>query len=99
MLGVLGPKKNVRVNLTPDGLADSVKDGKFVYPLELEMTFSEFYDMMSSRKETDAVPYLSEQNDNFRSSFYELINDVPSGIPLARGAFDADNPEAVRHSV
>lgn len=92
---MLGPAKKVNVNLTPDGLADSVKDGAFVYPLELEMAFSSFCNMMLSPQEMDATPYLSEQNDNFRNSFPELMMDIPACISLAKGAFDTEHPEAV----
>lgn len=88
--------KNIRVNITPDGHGDSVRDGLFIYPLEVDMTFDSFNLMMEDRQQKDAVPYLSEQNDNFRSRFPELVDDVPSCLELGKCAFDLDSPEAVR---
>jgi peptidyl-lysine (3S)-dioxygenase / protease len=56
----------------------------FTYPLEHSMKFSDFAEMLLDRKDGDAVAYLSEQNDNFRSqtAFAELRQDVPSSIKL-----------------
>ncbi len=92
-----------KVNYTTNGLADSVietdeyPDGVFVYPLEHEMNMGAFLDSMENIEEDDAVPYLSIQNDNFRSSSFEPLHaDVSMSIPLAEEAFGLDAPEAVR---
>ena len=104
--------KEIKVNLTPDGRADSVitvpdSDSAelelnenpphhktkeiFVYPLEQKLKFSLFRDMILNPQENDAVPYLSEQNDNLRQEFPELMQDVPSHFPLASACFGDTN--------
>jgi hypothetical protein len=60
----------------------------FVYPLEQAIPFSLFYDMLKNPTEADAVPYLSEQNDNLRQEFPELLQDfIPAYYPLAKECF------------
>lgn len=94
----------VPVNLTPDGFADAVKSVRineeesriFTYPCELNMPFSKFYDiMMAPDGINDAVPYLSEQNDNLRQKFSSLANDIPSQLPIAAEAFPEAETEAI----
>jgi jumonji domain-containing protein 7 len=104
--------RNVNVNFTVSGDADSVKtifddninngDAKkngdshhFVYPYEQTQQFDILCDMLINRDPKDAVPYLSQQNDNFRREFNELMNDVPSSIDLATHCFDLNDPEAI----
>jgi jumonji domain-containing protein 7 len=94
----------ISVNLTPDGLADAVKsvptdNGNekrvFTYPYECTMPFSTFYRMMEEPEEDDAVPYLSEQNDNLRQKFQQVVNDVPSSLPLVDEVFGNPETEAI----
>lgn len=91
--------KHVMVNITPDGLGDCVKkiDGSdfFVYPFECCMDFSLFFKMMTEREKDDAVAYLSEQNDNLRTKFTELLKDIPSCIKLGEDAFGLNSLEAI----
>ena len=94
----------IKVNITPDGLGDSVKSipmeaqycnkPYFTYPAEMEMFIEEFYDMIESTDNEAAVPYLSEQNDNLRKSMPNLFNDIKP-ISIAEDAFGASSPEAV----
>lgn len=94
----LGEKK-VSVNLTREGRADSIlwvdsrNEECFVYPAEAKMTISEFFDCMNERK-PDLVPYLSQQNDNLRSEFPELVEDIKLDIQLATDVFESGAPEA-----
>ena len=100
----------VAVNITPDGLADAVKsipylhdtllntnepENVFTYPLSTTMPFDVFSNMMLSPELDDAVPYLSEQNDNMRLKVPALMNDIPSSIALANEVFDNPAVEAV----
>jgi jumonji domain-containing protein 7 len=59
------------------------------------MNFGTFCDMIQDPQPDDAVPYLSEQNDNLRSQLPDLFGDLPASIPLANEAFNLDHPEAV----
>lgn len=97
--------KLVSINVTADGRADSVQslhfptenDDKreyFVYPAEIKMTMTEFFDI-SSQYDEKIVAYLSQQNDNLRSEFSELLNDINIDIDIARDVFDSREPEAV----
>lgn len=94
----LGDKK-VSVNLTREGRADSVQyiesEGKecFIYPAEVKMTISDFFDCLNDRQ-PGVVPYLSQQNDNLRSEFSELLEDVNLDIQLAADVFESGIPEA-----
>jgi jumonji domain-containing protein 7 len=71
--------------------ADSVQvvngEATFCYPAETHMTMSTFRAMMEAPEPDDAVPYLSEQDNNFNKSFPELRGDIASSIPLADEAF------------
>lgn len=97
--------KSVIVNLTPDGFADAVKitselastySGEvFTYPCECKMNADVFFDMLTSPREDDAIPYLSTQNDNIRSQFPSLLTDIPSSISFAKSAFGQSEPEAI----
>lgn len=77
--------------------ADSVQemDGRavFCYPAEKHMTMSVFRSMMDTPHPDDAVPYLSEQDNNFSRTFPELVADIEPSLPLADEAFGAQ-PEA-----
>lgn len=65
----------------------------FCYPAETRMSMDTFRAMMESREPDDAVPYLSEQDNNLVKSFPELLGDIESSIPLADEAFSG-RPEA-----
>lgn len=101
--------KKISVNLTPDGMADSVQhvvideggvevEGEyFVYPAEVEMTMAEFFELLE-RKENDPhaiIPYLSQQNDNLRQQFPELLNDIWTEVGIAEDVFGTKTPEAI----
>lgn len=62
-------------------------EATFCYPAETRMAMSTFRSMLQSPEPDDAVPYLSEQDNNFANSFPELHGDVDSSIPLADEAF------------
>lgn len=83
----IGDDVDIPVNITPDGLADSIKltedQGQvFTYPYEQNMTCKDFTSMLTNPEINDSVPYLSQQNDNFRqmSCYHNLIDDVPNSI-------------------
>ncbi|CAM9220142.1 unnamed protein product, partial [Ectocarpus fasciculatus] len=86
------------VNVTPDGRADACKEVDaqrcFVYPAEVEMTMSDFSEMLRNKLPDDAVPYLSQQDDNLSKQFPELRADIDNGLPLANAAFGSNAPEA-----
>jgi peptidyl-lysine (3S)-dioxygenase / protease len=90
---------SVNINVTPDGLGDCVKNingrNVFVYPADVTMDWSVFADMMSCRYPDDAVPYLSQQDDNIRKHFPSLLNEIDSSLSLAQVSFGVDNPEAI----
>lgn len=65
----------------------------FCYPAETRMTMSTFRTMMESPQPDDAVPYLSEQDNNFSRTFPELEGDIDTSLPLADEAFGC-KPEA-----
>lgn len=93
----IGSDTLVHVNGTPDGVGDAVIEGSkvggavFVLPEERKMPFGTFLERTttsdSSRKDVDAVFYLSHQNDNFRQQFSMLSEDVPRSIPWAENVF------------
>lgn len=90
---------DISINITPDGWGDCIKtldcEERFVYPAEVSMKMQDFCDMISHAHEDDAVPYLSQQNDNFRTSFAHLMSDVAPSLPLANESFDCLEPEAM----
>ena len=96
----IGNDKKVSVNLTKEGRADSVqyvesKDAEyFLYPAEAKMTMSEFFSCLED-PEAKVVAYLSQQNDNLRTEFPELMSDININIPLACDVFESGEPEAV----
>lgn len=99
LLEKLGRDKLISINLTPDGIADGVKEDPFdssrrvfTFPCEHEMTMGSFINMLNN-KNSHVIPYLSQQNDNFRDQFHELHEDVPSSITLVDDIFD--NLEAI----
>ena len=51
------------------------------------MNMSTFRSMLESPEHDDAVPYLSEQDNNFIKSFPELHGDIADSIPLANESF------------
>ena len=59
----------------------------FCYPAETHMSMSTFRTMLENPAPDDAVPYLSEQDNNFVKSFPDLRRDIDSSIPLADEAF------------
>ena len=105
-----GEKRSLKVNMTPDGHGDCVKEmmsnggisetsfellqSVFVYPAECSISPSLFYEMMTNPLENDAVPYLSLQNDNLRLEMSELMSDVATSLKIAEEAFGQSQPEA-----
>lgn len=91
---------DVSINVTPDGLGDCVKmtgdnSKGFVYPLENTMKMGDFCSMLRDRNENDAVPYLSQQDNNFNKSFHHIMSDIEPSFALANYAFQLSGPEAV----
>jgi peptidyl-lysine (3S)-dioxygenase / protease len=86
------------INITPNGLADCVTDhgdgSHFYYPAEVTMSMRNFTAMISDPQSDDAVPYLSQQNNNLPVHFSELLEDIELSLPLGEQAFGAP-PEAV----
>lgn len=89
----------VNVNLTPDGKGDIVKNisgiRSFVYPAEVDMTMKTFMNMIQNPSEDDAVPYLSQQDDNLRKHFPYMMKDIEDSLPLAEALVGLSSPEAV----
>lgn len=83
--------QEVHVNFTQSGDADSVKyidnDWYFVYPTEVKMKMHDFINMIKIKEDDDAVPYLSQQDDNLRKHFSTLLDDITIGLPLADSSF------------
>jgi len=83
--------QDVLINFTHDGDADSIKfindDYYFIYPAEVKMKFNNFINMLQNKEYDDAIPYLSQQDDNLRKYFNILLNDITIGLPLANIAF------------
>jgi peptidyl-lysine (3S)-dioxygenase / protease len=99
----LGEKK-ISVNLTSNGMADSVQDfvnedgsisSSFVYPAEAKMTLAQFYELIESEENPTIIPYLSQQNDNLRKEYPELLEDIDYSLSIAKAAFENPVPEAV----
>lgn len=92
---------HVQVNFTRYGNADSVESVShpdnevFVYPAEVTLSFDSFREMLENKQPEDAVPYLSQQNDNLRQCFPELVKAIAPSIALADSAFGIDKLEAV----
>jgi jumonji domain-containing protein 7 len=100
--------EGVTVTLTPDGRADAPRalrgseppheqQHRFMYPCECSMPAALFQEMLEHPQPGDAVPYLSLQNDNLRTTYPELLADIRP-LPLAAEAFGeatAAAPEAV----
>jgi peptidyl-lysine (3S)-dioxygenase / protease len=100
---------NITPNGFGDCVCPNEKDGNcFYYPLEVKMSMKLFLKMLlndrddeeddiktkGSEEEEDAVPYLSQQNNNLINSFPELLDDVESSFPLGDAVFGSP-PEAV----
>lgn len=66
----------------------------FVYPAECDMSISDFFTLLENRDPEYCVPYLSQQNDNLRSSFPSLMSDIQP-LKFAEEAFGVTEPEAV----
>ena len=76
----------VSVTVTPNGFADAVVSGEwFVTPLELQMKFSEFVDLLEKGGSASfpiGVYYIQKQNSNFTTAQYEpLVSDAETHIP------------------
>ena len=94
-------QEEISVNFTPSGNADSVEyvpareEFCFLYPADMRVKFSVFRSMLENRAEDDAVPYLSQQDDNLRRCFPSLLCDLEPSIPLADEIFGGEKLEAV----
>lgn len=99
--------KEVSVNLTSDGRADSVKKVRygdnpevneekeyFVYPAETRMSMGEFYRLLES-KDGPCVPYLSQQNDNLRRDCSDLLEDICMPNPWQDPASPVVKPSSI----
>ena len=89
----------VEINVTPDGLGDCVKetaDGQrcFCYPAEHIMKMKTFCNAMNDRHPSDAVLYLSQQDNNFVKSFSSISADIEPSLPIANEAFGCVEAEA-----
>lgn len=67
----------------------------FFYPAEVQMNMELFTEMISNPQEDDAIPYLSQQNNNLVNYFPELLEDIEPSLQLAIDAFGTDLPEAL----
>jgi jumonji domain-containing protein 7 len=91
----------VPVNFTPKGNADSVEfvpdrnEYCFVYPAEISVPFQTLREMLQTREGGDAVPYLSQQDDNLRKLFPDLLKEIEPSLPIADEAFGCDKLEAI----
>ena len=89
--------KKVRIEWTPNGLADSIccfdNQQVFAQPEQREMHLSDFFHHLY-HPSTLGVPYLSQQNDNVRRHFSVLLDDIDPQLELAVQAF-GNSPEAV----
>jgi jumonji domain-containing protein 7 len=96
--------RHVSVNLTLEGRADSVQlleyenESKefFLYPAEIQLSMKEFFHLLHDNEAnaTPIIPYLSQQNNNLRNEFPELLDDCNIQLPLVE-VFDSTEPEAV----
>jgi len=85
------------VNFTPDGRADSVNTTQdcFTLPLEESIPVELFLNLLENPLENDAVPYLSEQNDNLSSRFQGNAKKfVRRALEFSTEAF-GEQPDAV----
>eukprot|EP01117_Protostelium_nocturnum_P017055 TRINITY_DN6878_c0_g1_i1.p1 TRINITY_DN6878_c0_g1~~TRINITY_DN6878_c0_g1_i1.p1 ORF type:complete len:329 (-),score=125.44 TRINITY_DN6878_c0_g1_i1:14-1000(-) len=86
----------VTVDVTPNGLGDSVlNDTFFVKPEERKMTFSQFLEHHERRREKEEeIYYVQHQNGNFQSEFQNLSKDIDSELSWASEAFGS-SPDVV----
>ncbi|KAJ3281290.1 JmjC domain-containing protein 7, partial [Rhizoclosmatium sp. JEL0117] len=108
LVDLIGSDRNVKVAVTPNGLADAVIDGTFVLPHEESMPIEEFFDRLDAEDPSNpqAVHYIQSQNNNMRGDgdFAKLFEQVPEHIDFATEALGA-MPDAVnfwcgsRHAV
>lgn len=69
--------KLVTIDVTPDGYGDCVKLHKyFVTPVEEQMPFNHFMDIIEGKKSFDGIVYCQHQNSSFTTEFQELNNDI-----------------------
>lgn len=68
---------------------------QFVYPAEVEMSMKDFHSLLNSSESGQAVPYLSQQNDNLRTTMPQLLKDIADNIEIATEAFNLSSPEAI----
>jgi peptidyl-lysine (3S)-dioxygenase / protease len=91
LISTLGDSK-VTVAITPDGRADSVIDGRFMLPLEEQMTFAAFLDGIAEQS-PDCIMYAQKQNNSLVDEYSKLLDDVEE-LKFAREAFGQE-PDAV----
>ncbi|KAJ3063443.1 hypothetical protein HDU98_000766 [Podochytrium sp. JEL0797] len=101
-------QNNVKVAITPNGLADAVVDGTFCLPHEESMPLREFFDRLDAEDPNtpQSVHYIQSQNNNMREDgdFTKLFGEVPDNIDFATEALGA-MPDAInfwcgsRHAV
>jgi hypothetical protein len=73
--------KDINSNTYNRHVDNITNDHLFIYPAEVNMKIKQFINMMINPKDTDAVCYLSQQDDNLRKHYPELIDDI--GINLS----------------
>ena len=74
---------------------EKINHSYFFYPSEVKMSMELFLEMISNPQRNDAVPYLSQQNNNLVNYFPELLEDIEPSLPLAIDAFGGTLPEAL----
>ncbi|KAJ3129379.1 JmjC domain-containing protein 7 [Nowakowskiella sp. JEL0407] len=79
-----------KVAVTPNGLADSILDDKFVLPFECSMSidtlFSKFQQNPKSTFDNQPVFYVQSQNNNLHEDFQPLLADASDDIDWASEA-------------
>lgn len=69
--------KLVTIDITPDGYGDSVKLHKyFVTPLEEQMRFNRFMDIIEGKQSYNGIVYCQHQNSSFTTEFQQLNDDI-----------------------
>jgi len=86
--------KEVTVDVTPNGYADSIVDNYFVQPEKRKMKVSNFFDILESPNKYNGIYYVMHQNNNFTTEFESLWRDIDTSLLWANETFQL-KPEAV----
>jgi len=72
-------EKQITVDLTPDGFADSIKNKYFIEPFQIQMNMKQFLQLQD--KDDKKIGYIQKQNDNLNSEFSLFFNkDIDLGL-------------------